>query len=183
MIRVEGGDCSALEEIYSRHSPRVFGIARGSISNQESAEEVVQDVFVSVWKNSGSYDPQKSTFVTWLITITRNRCIDELRKINRRVRRETPENHEYLNASGQNSTESEAVSSIEAERAKRLLVNLPKEQRKVIELAYFQGLTGREISELLEIPPGTVKTRMRSGLQKLRRAYEEGDIAQIRTGA
>ena len=170
MARIEGGDRSAFAAIYDRHSRRVFGISFSSLRNSQLAEEVTQDVFLRVWERCSLYDSTKSKFTTWLVSVTRNRVVDEARKQNRINSRN--ESEELLNfiQTDETVTESISVSNIEWESVTRVLVSLPNEQRQVIELGYLQGLTHREISEKLEIPSGTVKTRMRLALQKLRLA-------------
>ena len=168
---VAAGDAGALGVLYDRHIRAVYSIALRVLRDESEAEEVVQDVFAQVWRQASRYDRTRGTVAAWLMTIARTRAIDRLR-----ARRARPDS---AAASLDMSTEPLAPSIdpavvIDAERdARRVrlaLDTLPLVQRLALELAYFEGLTQSEIAERLEEPLGTVKTRIRLGLLKLRDA-------------
>ena len=163
---VSSGDQQALAALYDRHSSRVFSLAMTILGDRADAEEVTQDVILSVWRNSGTFDPLKARFSTWITHITHNRAVDELRKRRRRSQ-ETPLENEMLE-----QLESQDAPSLEtgAEfyRIQGALRDLPHQYQRVIYLSYFQGYTQKEISEMLGQPLGTVKTHMRSALKRLR---------------
>jgi RNA polymerase sigma-70 factor, ECF subfamily len=161
----------ALGEIYDRYGRLVFSIAYNAISEQTIAEEITQEVFTRVWEKADTYNAQVGKVSTWLVTITRNRVIDELRR--RRVRRENNRVAWDLLPQGQGLIVDGPENDAEIYRLKRLirdaLRSLPKEQQEVLAMAYFQGYTQSEIAGLLGEPLGTIKTRLRLAMQKLRR--------------
>jgi RNA polymerase sigma-70 factor (ECF subfamily) len=134
---------------------------------------MVQETFLRIWRRPDSYMPQRGRFVTWLTSVTRNRAVDEIRSRNRRFRHETasPEEQEREVPAAERM---DPALTAELSDQRRLILaaleGIPREQREVIELAYFGGLTQQEISERLSQPLGTVKTRIRLGMQKLRSA-------------
>lgn len=166
---VSTGDQQALAALYDRYSSKVFSLAMTLLGDRHDAEEVTQDVILSVWRSSGTFDPLKARFSTWITHIAHNRAVDELRKRRKRSK-ETP--LELENESVLEQIESQDHPSLEAgvefHRIQNVLNGLPAEYQKVIFLSYFQGYTHKEISEILNKPLGTVKTHMRSALKKLR---------------
>jgi RNA polymerase sigma-70 factor (ECF subfamily) len=168
MVRVVGGEISAFEAIYDRHSAQVFALAMRVTGRQRAAEEATQDVFLGLWRRAAGYDPDRGTLRTWLLAMVRNRSIDWLRREARydRVVEIDDVLAERLEAAER--TDLEVVTREESRHARQLLLGLPAEQRQVIELAYFRGLTHTEIAVRLDIPLGTVKGRQRLGLAKLR---------------
>ncbi len=161
------GDEEALVTLYDRYGRLVYSLAYQVLQDHQLAEEVTQDVFTRVWQAATSFDPKKSRFTTWLTSITRNRAIDILRR--RRVRGLTGPGEAELNTAITRADERLSPEyHLEALAVREALRQLPPDQRQVIELAYFNGMTQREIAEHLNIPLGTVKTRMRLAMMKLR---------------
>ena len=132
----------------------------------------MQDAFLSLWRNSAQFDTGRGSVRTWVLTVVHNRSIDALRRARVRDSRDAQDPEIAERIAGPDRTETEVIRRDEAGRVRAAIDRLPAEQRHVIELAYFDGLTHREIAELLELPPGTVKGRIRLGLQKLRELLE-----------
>lgn len=166
IVLVQGLDAQALDTIYHRHSVAVFSLAHRMCGVREQAEEVTQDTFLAVWHNANAYAPGKGSVRNWVLSIAHNKAIDTLRKSSRREgRAASDEVLQYLPAI--DNTEKEALRGEEAGRIQGVLHELPQEQRQVIELAYFGGFTHQEIANMLEIPAGTIKGRMRLGMKKM----------------
>ena len=171
--RAAAGDARALEVLYDRYSRVVFSFALRIVGDRPLAEELLQEVFFRAWQQGGAFRETRGSFVTWLLSITHNMAIDEVRKRRRRPQKADSEEPETVLAA---MADTRAGSDVEDEvwlGALRLTIaaaldGLPAAQREAIELAYFQGLTQREIAERLGEPLGTIKTRMRLGIQKLR---------------
>ena len=165
------GDARALEVLYDRYSRVVFSFALRIVNDSLIAEELLQEVFFRAWQQGGSFRASKGTFLTWLLSITHNMAIDEVRKRKRRPQRSDSDDPDLVLASVPDSgpsVEDEVWLRALRERIGRALDTLPAAQRETIELAYFKGMTHREIAETLNEPLGTIKTRMRLGMQKLR---------------
>jgi RNA polymerase sigma-70 factor (ECF subfamily) len=167
VARVANGDIRAFEAIYDRHSAQVFGLAMRVTSCQRGAEEATQDAFVNLWRTADSYDPRRGALKTWLLAVVRNRSIDWLRREARHTL--DVENNDAMlgRVEAPERTDDQAVTREEARHARQLLVSIPTEQRQIIELAYFKGLTQSEIAVKIGIPLGTVKGRPRLGLTKM----------------
>jgi RNA polymerase sigma-70 factor (ECF subfamily) len=170
VARVAGGDEEALAALYDRYAPVLLGLARRVLGDPADAEEVLQETFVHAWTRAGRYDPGRSSVGTWLALIARSRAIDRLRsrksagRTVEAARMESPPGHESPRAAG-------AVFAHERlARVAAALGDLPAEQRQVIELAYFSGLSQTEIAGATGIPLGTVKTRTLLAMKKLRAA-------------
>ncbi len=175
VARLEHGDAAALELLYDRYVRQCFGLALKILGDTALSEEVVQEVFLKVWANPTRYSAQKGQFVSWLLSVVHHRCIDELRRRSRtEVALETPEGGNLLSTEADNSLgPGEQVWVAEQQRVvRKALLDIPDSQREVLELAYFRGLSQSEIATRLGQPLGTVKTRMRSGLQRLRTIIE-----------
>ncbi|MPZ23351.1 MAG: sigma-70 family RNA polymerase sigma factor [Dehalococcoidia bacterium] len=164
-------DVRAFETLFQRYSDLVFSTCLRVLADPALAEDMVQEIFIRVWRRPEAFDAERGKFVTWLLSVSRNRAVDEIRSRGRRRRHElgnviaveeTPSGRESENplASAELASEREAI--LEA------LSTLPAEQRTAIELAYFKGLTQQEIATSLKQPLGTIKTRVRLGMQKLR---------------
>jgi RNA polymerase sigma-70 factor, ECF subfamily len=169
IARVVKGDRRAFELLYDRYAATVFGLALKMLGDREIAEDAVQEIFVRVWRRLGSFDRSRA-FAPWLFGIAHNYCIDELRR--RKVRPQfvyEDDENPILTDIPDDSDVTEAALLAEQSRIVRAaLEQLPEEQRQALLLAYFGGLTQQEIALRLGNPLGTVKTRMRLGLQKLR---------------
>ena len=179
---IASGEARALEALYDRYSRVVFSFAVRIVSDPQLAEEVMQEVFFRVWQQAGAYSSGRGTLITWLLSITHNLAIDEVRKRNRRPQKAEAEDPELLlGGMIDQSVDVEEEAWIAGVRGAitDALTKLPPEQRDVIELAYFRGLTQREIAETLRQPLGTIKTRMRLGLQKLREQLGDTELDMI----
>jgi RNA polymerase sigma-70 factor, ECF subfamily len=170
-------EADALAALYDRYSRLIFSVVRYIVGDGRTAEEVTLDVFTTVWRKAAQYQHDRASVPGWLTSIARHRAIDVLRR--ERVR---PDLHSLSwseissepRATGQNP-ESAAATHLERNRVRSAVAQLPLEQRQAIALAYFRGQTQSEIASTLNQPLGTVKTRIRLGLQKLRRMLEERD--------
>ena len=171
MRRVAEGDEQALALLYDRYAATVLGIALKMLHQRESAEEVVQEAFWRVWQRAATFDASRGNFAPWLFGISRNLCIDALRRRRSRPQPvyEDPERPWLAEISDESIDVEASVWLADQQRVVRAaLQELSTEQREALELAYFSGLTQREIAEQLGNPLGTVKTRVRLGLLKLR---------------
>jgi len=174
--RAASGDSGGLAALYDRHGRAVYSLALRILGDEGDAEEVTQDVFAQAWRRAGQYDESRGTVAAWLLVMARTRAIDRFRA--RRVRPEGRlQDDDGLTLQQLPATNPDVASEMMAaergQRVRRALDGLPFLQRVAIELAYFEGLSQREIAERLEQPLGTVKTRMRLGLLKLRDALVE----------
>jgi RNA polymerase sigma-70 factor (ECF subfamily) len=164
------GDSSALETLYDRYSSVVYRMALRMLKNRELAEEVVQEVFWRVWRRSASFDIERGRVAQWLFGIAHNLCIDELRRMRARPTQVYEDvDHPVIQQLADDQIDvPEAAWAFEQRRVIRdALEHLPDTQREAVELAYFGGLSHQEIATKLNRPLGTIKTRVRLGLQKL----------------
>jgi RNA polymerase sigma-70 factor (ECF subfamily) len=169
MQRIAQGREDALGELYDRYHRLVFSIALRVIGNRASAEEIMLDVFTSVWIKGHTYRADKAQVNTWLARLARNRAIDVLRREEVRPLRHSVDwaDVSQMSADGR-SPEAATQLALRRQQVRSAINELPPEQQEALALAYFQGYTHREIAEVLEQPLGTVKTRIRSGMQTLR---------------
>jgi RNA polymerase sigma-70 factor (ECF subfamily) len=169
--RVATGSPEAVEALYDRFGRLAYAIAIRVLSDESAAEEVVQDAFLAVWRRTLLYRAERGTVRSWISTVVRNNAIDRLRRDHRRERYEmdgdVPAEHPALS-----DTWSEVAADLSRHEIHQALYSLPVEQRQTIELAYWCGMSQREISEVMDVPVGTVKGRARLGLHKLRDALE-----------
>jgi RNA polymerase sigma-70 factor (ECF subfamily) len=175
-------DSRALEVLYDRYSRVVYSFSLRIVADPQLAEEILQEVFFRVWQQGAGFQSARGSLITWLLSITHNLSIDEVRKRNRRPKRADSEDPELVLSSVADegiSIEDEVWLSGVRTAISAALRQLPREQADVIELAYFRGLTQREIAEALKQPLGTVKTRMRLGLQKLREQLGDSEHNMI----
>ncbi|MGA2010961.1 MAG: sigma-70 family RNA polymerase sigma factor [Solirubrobacteraceae bacterium] len=170
MLRVRAGDLDAFEEIYDRYADAAFGLALRVTGRTRSAEEVTQDAFLSLWRAARSYDRARGSVRTWLLTMVRNRSIDAIRHEAPHERNLGIDDVLIERLPSADSVEDDVADREEARYARSLLAGLPGEQREVIELAYFRGLTQAEIAARIEVPLGTVKGRQRLALEKMYRS-------------
>jgi RNA polymerase sigma-70 factor, ECF subfamily len=164
---VQANDPQAFATVYDRHGRAAYSLAYRMMGERQAAEDLVQDAFLKVWRAAGSYRTERGSVRTWILSIVHNRGIDQLRS--RASRRRT---QEKIEASAPTSQPSEAFAQTwrnsQREQVREALKTLPQEQLKIVELAYFSGYTHMEIAELLGLPLGTVKGRMRLGLKKVK---------------
>ena len=177
MDRLANRDLAAFEALYDRYGDLVYSVSLRVVGDTYVAEDVTQDVFMRVWRRPEQFDLARGKFVTWLLSVTRNRSIDHRRSQSRRLRHESlpsiQEDEDVLPS--EDTRDDPALATVLAdERAavRAAIETLPAEQKLAIQLAYFGGLTQQEIANKLGHPLGTVKTRIRLGMQKMRGALE-----------
>jgi RNA polymerase sigma-70 factor (ECF subfamily) len=169
MVLVQEGDSEALEVLYDRHGGPAYSLAHRIMGERQAAEDATQEAFLSVWRTSASYDAARGSVRSWLLQIVRNRAIDALRRSAVRGGRLDYDDEGLLEAQeAPEQTDAEASRRERAEHVRGALKDLPSDQAQVLGLAYYAGFTHSEIAELLNMPLGTVKGRMRLGLQKVR---------------
>ena len=168
VARIEGRDADALALLYDRHSARLYGLAQRILGDTGEAEEVLQEVFLHVWKAAATFDASRGPVLAWLLVATRSRSIDRLRS--RRPGRSAGVRslEEAPETASREDIEADAAGREWEAKCRAAIAQLPEDQRSALELAYFEGLTHREIAERTATPLGTVKTRIRLGLMKLR---------------
>lgn len=175
--QVAKGNERAFITLYDRYSSRVYTLILRMLHDQMAAEEVLQETFLRLWSRADQYMPERGSFIIWLLTIARRTALERLRFESHRpilVDRKDPSTLlERIPEPGTTSEEARWHSLYMA------VQSLPEEQRKVIELAYYQGMSQSEIAEMLNLPLGTVKTRIRSGMHRLREQWLEGENSQI----
>src|ERR671932_162701 len=173
---IEAGDAEAFSTLYERHTRAVYSLAYRMMGERQAAEDLTQDAFIKVWRNAASYRVERGSVRTWVLSVVHNRGIDQLRA--QASRRRT---QDKIEASAPRSQPSEAFGetwrNAQRKQVREALNTLPSEQLKILELAYFSGYTHVEISELLGLPLGTVKGRMRLGLKKIRDFFESRGAA------
>lgn len=164
---IRSGDQSAMAALYDRYSSLVYSVALRVLGDTGAAEDVLQDVFMQLWRNPGLFDSSRGSLGAWLAVIARNRAIDALRK-------RRPENDiEDAVISVETDFAAEADRARAAEKVRSALGAMPGPQRAALEMAYFEGLTHTEIAAKTGEPLGTIKTRIRAGLTTLRKAFQE----------
>ena len=173
---VETGDADAFAALYDRHSSAAFSLAYRMMGERQASEDLAQDAFLKVWRGAGSYRVERGSVRTWILSIVHNRGIDQLRS--HASRRRTQDKIEATAPRSQPSEAfAETLRNSQRDQVREAMGTLPSEQLKILELAYFSGYTHVEISELLGLPLGTVKGRMRLGLKKIRDFFESRGAA------
>jgi RNA polymerase sigma-70 factor, ECF subfamily len=165
-------DVTAFEELYDRHSRIVYSLVVRILQQAPSAEEVVQDVFLHLWRNAGQYQSARGPFVPWLLTLARNRALDHLRLKSERQRRREDQTEDMPAISQAPEYEKALDQQRRAERVRSLMASLSAPQKKAIEMAYFEGLSHSEIANALQEPLGTVKSWIRNGLLRLKEGLQ-----------
>jgi RNA polymerase sigma-70 factor, ECF subfamily len=165
-------DVNAFEQLYDRHSRIVYSLVLRILQQAATAEEVVQDVFLQLWRNAAAYDSDRGPFVPWLLTLARNRALDHLRLKSERQRRREDQTDELPPVASAPEYEKELDERRRVERVRSLMGSLQPQQKRAIELAYFEGLSHTEIAEKLKEPLGTVKSWIRNGLLRLKEGLQ-----------
>ncbi len=168
VVLVARRDEAALGALYDRYNRLVYSLALRVVGERTLAEEIVMDAFVSVWRAADSFIEERGRFVAWLTSVARHRAIDELRRLNVRPEGSSVELDEAIRTSGPDPLEDVVDVRQRREVVRGVLAQLPDAQREALELAYFGGLTQQEIADKTNTPLGTVKTRMRLGMLKMR---------------
>lgn len=173
MARIKARDSSALSELYDHYNRLLFGLILSVLKKREEAEDILQEVFTKIWQQAEKFDLEKGTVYTWIVTLARNKSIDRLRsKVYKEQKKQSTslDNEDVFHPLY--SDESDPLeNTILTDRAKKVheaLNQISEKQRKVLQVAYFSGMSQSEISQEYNIPLGTVKTRMRDGMIKLR---------------
>ena len=167
MRQVQRGDTRAMEQLYDAYASRLLGLACRMVGERAVAEELVQEAFLRAWRRAGSFDPQRGSLFNWLATIVRNACLDHFRRQRARPPLEEMEIEWEPRDAAPDVTEA-AEAREQRRQVQRALAALPFEQRQVLELSYYGGYTRRDIAAQLKMPEGTIHTRARLGLLKLR---------------
>ena len=165
--RCAAGDQQAAATLYDLTAAKVYGLALRVLRNPAQAEEVTQESYLEAWQNSGTFRPGRGSGLAWLLTITHRRAVDRVRSAQAASRRDTVYGLEALAATPVDPAD-QAIDTMAAERVRSAMRGLTDLQREALELAYFQGRTHTEVAAELEVPLGTVKTRIRDGLTRLR---------------
>ncbi len=166
-------DVTAFEQLYDRHSRLVYSLVLRIVQQTATAEEVVQDVFLQLWRNARLYDPTRGPFAPWLLTMARNRALDQLRLKSERQRRREGQSEDLPQITIAAPNYEKAIDEKrQCERVRELMASLQPQQKRAIELAYFQGLSHSEIATVLKEPLGTVKSWIRNGLMRLKEGLQ-----------
>lgn len=163
---IGGGREPALEVLYDRYHRQCFALSLRILGSEPDAEEAVQETFVRVWRSAPQYDNSRAGVASWVMSIARNLCIDELRRRRRRAP-QLPSFDDALELAGTERTDLDAERAVVGGQVRAALHGLPAEQRSAIELVYFHGLSSQEVGTILRVPPPTVRSRLRLGLLKL----------------
>lgn len=178
VARIDARDADALGLLYDRHAARLMGLAQRIVGDTGEAEEVLQELFLWVWRSAASFDASRGTVIAWLLVATRSRAIDRVRARRPAARAGLRAVETVPDTPGPQDVEADSASRQWESVCRAAIADLPADQRRALELAYFDGLTHQEISEKTGTPLGTVKTRVRLGLMKLRdriRPYLAGE--------
>jgi RNA polymerase sigma-70 factor, ECF subfamily len=174
---VRDGEVDAFEVIFDRHGSAAFSLAYRMCGRRAAAEDIVQEAFLSLWRSGGAYDRTRGSVRAWVLSVVHNRAVDAMRRVGSKAGRDVPDEGIADRLPAADRTETEVERLDDARQVRTALDELPPDQRRVIELAYFGGFTHNQIAEILDLPPGTVKGRMRLGLNKMR--YVLGEEARV----
>jgi RNA polymerase sigma factor (sigma-70 family) len=161
-------DSRALEQLYDRHGSACYGLARRIVADEQLAHDVVQEVFLAIWKGSATYDGARGSLTTWLFALTHHKSVDAVRRSQRHSGRRAPEEALETEADLSPGVEEQAIDIVRGDKVRAALAGLPEPQREALLLAYFGGYTQSEIAAMTDTPLGTVKTRTLAALRKLR---------------
>jgi RNA polymerase sigma-70 factor (ECF subfamily) len=168
MKLVHDGDVRAFEVVFDRHASAAFSLAYRMCGRRAAAEDIVQESFLSLWRSASGYDPRRGSVRSWVLSVVHNRAVDAMRRVGAKAGRDVPDEGIAERLPAAETTDAEVERRDDARQVRTALDELPPDQRQVIELAYFGGFTHTQIAEMLDLPPGTVKGRMRLGLTKMR---------------
>ncbi len=177
VTRVARYDDVALAEIYRRHGGAVYGLARRVLNNNTEAEDVAQEVFLRLWNQPERFDPNRGTLRSFLLTQSHARAVDAVRSHEARRGREVREAESTARAGY--DLQNEFADLIMSEEVQSALAKLPVDERRAIELAYFQGLTYVKVAELLDEPEGTIKSRIRNGMRRMRQSLSDYEVQGV----
>ena len=182
ILRMRAGDRSAVDELYDRYSRPAFALARRILADEVLAEDVLQDVFLSVWRDPGAFDAARGSFSSWLMAMVHHKAVDAVRREEAHRRRQSRAEEDLVLRAPTDArdVEDEAWSRVVSERVRLALGALPDAQREALTLAYYGGYTQREVAALTRAPLGTVKTRMLAGMRRLKE--ELGAVAGATAG-
>ena len=167
LTRSSRGDQEAFAELYDRTSARIYGLAKRVVRDSAQAEEVAQEAYMDIWRQSAQFDSSRGGVLTWMLTITHRRAVDRVRSAEAGRQRDTK--FATLGEGGEYDVVAEQVSAnLDSARVRKALAGLTEVQREALLLAYYGGYTYKEVAELLDVPLGTIKTRMRDGIIRLR---------------
>ncbi len=176
MKRIKAKDEQALAELYDLYNRLLYGMIISIVKKREEAEDVLQEVFIKVWENASTFNEDRGNVYSWLVTLTRNKAIDRIRSKDYKTQKKATQDVDapefFLEGNKFDPLET-TIFSDRTELVKKALGEIPESQSEVLKIAYYRGLTQREISDQLDIPLGTVKTRMRQGMIKLKDILEE----------
>lgn len=175
LARIGQGSEEALGALYDRYRRPCFSFAVRILGSESDAEEAVQECFVRVWRRGASFDSARGNVTTWLFSIVRNICVDELRKRRRRL---PSDGLEGFDTPDDYRTDDEVERGMIGEQVREAMRELPGDQRRAIELVYFQGLTSTEVGTALEVSPATVRSRLRLGLLKLATILDAAGVTE-----
>ncbi len=176
MQLMRGGNARAFEVVYERHAGVAFSLAYRMVGTRNAAEDVVQEAFISIWRSGARYDRARGSVRTWVLGIVHHRAIDALRRSSVHDKRRASDEGIEERFEARERTDVEVARLDEAETVRSAIGTLPPEQSQVIELAYFGGFTHTEIADMLDTPIGTVKGRMRLGLEKMRGQLRTAEV-------
>jgi RNA polymerase sigma-70 factor (ECF subfamily) len=179
--RIRAGDTAALGELYDRYASIALGTALRVVGDRGEAEDVVHDAFVAVWRKIDRFDADRGSLRAWLMTVVRNRGIDRIRARRPGMDLEDADERSLLRT-GPNPTWEAALRQASASEVRAAMAELPDEQRRAVELAYFEGYTYREVADMTGVPPGTANGRLRLALGKLRDALAGTSGAPLPAG-
>ena len=175
MELVGAGEVRAFEVVFDRHAGPAYSLAYRMCGSRALAEDIVQEAFLSLWRSGTGYDRARGSVRSWVLSAVHNRAVDALRRKGAKSGRDVSDEGIAERLSAPDSTDVQVEQRDQARRVRGALGTLPDDQRQVIELAYFGGLSHTQIAEMLDLPPGTVKGRMRLGLSKMRSSLGEAE--------
>jgi RNA polymerase sigma-70 factor (ECF subfamily) len=172
MTLVADVDADAFEVVYDRHIGAAYSLAHRICGTQAAAEDVCQEAFLAVWRAAGRYDARLGSVRSWLLTVVHHRAIDRVRRVTRHQAGIAGSQDAAERVAAPADTAAQALSAVGAQELGGLVAKLPDDQRRAISLSFYSGYTNSEVADILDIPLGTVKSRLRRGLEHLRRVVE-----------